>query len=745
MSSDEGELKTTIIAYLKANPRVHSPSGVAAALDAPWNDVSKVLHDLSKTSDVLQSCGLYRYYEFDESNLKNILEVMHVEIQQDEFIDAKKTYEQHRADYRELGMASYLDLLAILERYEPRCCTAITTQIRTEPFKLKTIQESPPIPVNLQEVNGVRMESNKVLKDVVPRIYIDFDTLFGNMVDEGITVDEDDARALLIDAPFIVSSDPNLYRRIEITPDKLIEILRDIRPEIETDEVSCVILFTRYLTRWIELDIRSPAELDQVLSKYYPEIGSSKVGFVFMNKLPIEDKVEEVQEEIREQSLENTILSLMADNKERSRPAITNVLVRAGLSREEANEALESMVSKGTIFKNGLYYRKHEIHDPSFVNEYLKGMDYAVFRPTVIFVKYRDDLRTHDILTPSELAQTLIRLDRVEVIDEKYELLGTDGIDPVSFIKEMIGEDVSDGISELVNYYGIPSRYITKVLKDNDVEPKENDDSEKTPTYDQQILKTIREGLTDTFYSEPAFLEKASELIPGIGQDILEESNLAALGMVRMDGCVISSQYPNVITGFQKSLKTKDIYTIPKELRDNTGVIAAFRREQNVLRWFRYAEYSYISIERIRAIGCDEEKVKCYVDAIEKRYGNETFTLRRIEKDGLDSLSFLGFDKWFYKGILTTYGRMKILDTDGITLFRAGSTAPILGMVIEDIVKREGIMDIYDLMDILKEEYGIDKNTKSILRSVSSTKLHYNEDIEKIYIDNEQLRRYAYD
>ena len=135
-------MEHTVLSYLRTNPRFHSASMMSEALNIPWKDLSDILKDLSRNSDVLQSGGLFKYYEFNESNRDQILKIIEKEIDGLDVLDVTGSFTDHKQELNEIGIKSYLDLLAILEHYEPTSRTAIMTQLRTGPFRKKNISSS---------------------------------------------------------------------------------------------------------------------------------------------------------------------------------------------------------------------------------------------------------------------------------------------------------------------------------------------------------------------------------------------------------------------------------------------------------------------------------------------------------------------------------------------------------------------------------------------------------------------------
>ena len=126
--------------------------------------------------------------------------------------------------------------------------------------------------------------------------------------------------------------------------------------------------------------------------------------------------------------------------------------------------------------------------------------------------------------------------------------------------------------------------------------------------------------------------------------------------------------------------------------------------------------------------------------------GDEIFTVKSIKTRGLNDLDVLGFGNKFTEYLLEiTDAHMSDVSGENderIKLFSFGKK-PTLGDLIKQIVEPEGLKDLNDVKDDLFSIYGIDVNKAVIIRSVRNTTLKYEESIEKIYVSNEDMRRYA--
>lgn len=206
-------------------------------------------------------------------------------------------------------------------------------------------------------------------------------------------------------------------------------------------------------------------------------------------------------------------------------------------------------------------------------------------------------------------------------------------------------------------------------------------------------------------------------------------------------GYIIKNTFSGATDYFRSILTQNDIVDM-NDYDDAIRNIATYNSEQSKLRGtYEIVEFSplqYINIRRLNEAGITKEYLKTYCNAVARHYEKgEYFTVTSLRKEGFShEIDDLGFDEWFYSSILLedrelfSYQRI-----GGTRIFLRGKIGANLGGMLVWLLEKYQKFDLYDLMDLLENHYGI-KIPKEKLRSiVDGTDLYYDSIMEAVYID----------
>ena len=112
-----------------------------------------------------------------------------------------------------------------------------------------------------------------------------------------------------------------------------------------------------------------------------------------------------------------------------------------------------------------------------------------------------------------------------------------------------------------------------------------------------------------------------------------------------------------------------------------------------------------------------------------------------MKKHGFSHELFeLGFDDYFYESVLRYSSQVKSFYAGiGSTyIFNENDNIDIRNM-LETIILKNGSMDIYDMIDYLKYEYGIVVEKYKLAEWARESNLYYSDTMEKIYTDYDEF------
>ncbi|NTQ85692.1 hypothetical protein HQ887_13120, partial [Enterococcus faecium] len=152
---------------------------------------------------------------------------------------------------------------------------------------------------------------------------------------------------------------------------------------------------------------------------------------------------------------------------------------------------------------------------------------------------------------------------------------------------------------------------------------------------------------------------------------------------------------------------------------------------------FEYAKNSFISIDKLKNFAdITENDITGLINDIGEYVGDCYFTVDNIEFIIEKSkLNMLGFENIFYESILKGAKDYRYQYMGGITVFKRTKEKFYSYDLVEEIVFKYKAIDIYDLMDLLDNNYGIKLSKEKILSNCNQVDLYYNPLMEMIYTD----------
>lgn len=228
---------------------------------------------------------------------------------------------------------------------------------------------------------------------------------------------------------------------------------------------------------------------------------------------------------------------------------------------------------------------------------------------------------------------------------------------------------------------------------------------------------------------------------PHSDESLINSYTLKTLDFRVYSGYVVKSTYVTASDYFRYLLTNDDIVDARNFSRSIQNIVAYTSELYRLRAEYEIVEFSplqYINIRRLNAVGVTIDQLTDYRNAVALNYEKvEYFTVTSLRQDGFThEMDDLGFDEWFYSSILLedrelfSYQRI-----GGTRIFLRGKIGANLGDMLVWLLEKYQKIDLYDLMDLLENHYGI-KIPKEKLRSiVDGTDLYYDSIMEAVYID----------
>ena len=206
-------------------------------------------------------------------------------------------------------------------------------------------------------------------------------------------------------------------------------------------------------------------------------------------------------------------------------------------------------------------------------------------------------------------------------------------------------------------------------------------------------------------------------------------------------GYIIKNTYSSA-TDFFNSILTRSQLVDMRDYDVSIKYLATYGSELRKLRGsYEIVEFSplqYINISRLNELDITKEHLVGYCKAVAKFYEKgDYFTTTSMYKDGFTHpLDDLGFEDWFYSSLLfEDRYRFAAQRIGGTRIFLRGKTNCNLSGMIIWLLEQYQKIDIYDLIDLLQNHYGINMPKEKIIEIINDTDLYYDAIMEAVYID----------
>lgn len=398
-------------------------------------------------------------------------------------------------------------------------------------------------------------------------------------------------------------------------------------------------------------------------------------------------------------------------------------------------------------------FRYYNISDRDFT-DLLSTIDFSQFQDTEIsalklFRDYSELMQQYDIHDEYELHNLLKKIwsnDDAQVVFRKMPTIevGTPDRDeqvlslllqyaPISAENLSVKYEEAYGIkaaSVLANYLGNLDVYyyngMYSITSDN-LPPLQFD--------------RMRSVLTDAFYTIPDVRRLFLREFPDADITNINPYTLKTLGFKVYSGYVLKNSYPSAVDYFRELLTTDDVVNAKALSRSVLNVVAyssELYRLRSLYEIVEYAPLQYINIRRLNAAGITVEHFKRYCSDVAAHHEKgEYFTVKSMRQNGfIHELDDLGFDEWFYSSVLLEdRNNFSYQRVGGTRIFLRGKPDATLGDMLIWLLEQQQKIDLYDLIGLLENHYGISLPKEKLMEIISGTTLYYDTIMEAVYID----------
>ena len=260
------------------------------------------------------------------------------------------------------------------------------------------------------------------------------------------------------------------------------------------------------------------------------------------------------------------------------------------------------------------------------------------------------------------------------------------------------------------------------------------------PALPPEQFSVMHQMMTEDFYTISEVNRIYSTHFPESDGAYINPYSLKSLGYHVFSGYIVSKRYSSASDYFDHLLTDSDITDL-QEIDPRISILSAYLSELSALRKAKviieFEPHRLIHIRRLEAGGVTKEKLADYCDHVLKWVGTDRiFTIRSIRREGFaHDLDDLGFDNWFYSSLICEDPRFSARRMGGTRLLYSGQRAIVLEDLLTELLLEREKIEIYELKDLLEQEYGIVLDKDKLTWLVKESSLYYDGIMETVYLD----------
>ncbi|EOA2750156.1 sigma factor-like helix-turn-helix DNA-binding protein [Enterococcus faecalis] len=522
-----------------------------------------------------------------------------------------------------------------------------------------------------------------------------------------------------------------------------------------------VFSFTNSQYRFLELACKKLLDNHQIKSKEML-MQSDELTFIERNKL--EDILNKNFLIIGNRKIEKTKLALIEYlieiyGKEEIRRDDFYDLVRQFVIEHHldfdfsSNRALDGVLdrAKNVLHKYGRKLVHYQVDTEDLIST-LQGINFEHYMDQEISAKklfdnYKEDFNQIDIFDEYELHNllkryinylpnyvTIKRMPLIEIgqVDRDEQVL--------NLMIELSPINVNDFADEYSNKYGV----LAQTVKANFLNVIEEFKKGETYFSDAPVLNPVVVDNLKTLLTHPFYMKEDVKNLYAekYGAEKIPDYIFNRLGYRNFSEFILLDKFTRAETFFEETYFNKEMF----EVDDNRlYLLGSFRyrlfKKLSNYEVFEYQKDSFISMNKLTNYAdITKDDVIELLNEFDLVVSDQYFTVSHIEfVIEKSKFSELGFDNIFYESILKTTKGYRFQRIGGAMVFRKTKNKFYTYELIDEIVFKYKSMDIYDLMEFLDENYGINLSKEKIICSCQKTEMYYNPTMEMIYTDIEKF------
>ena len=425
----------------------------------------------------------------------------------------------------------------------------------------------------------------------------------------------------------------------------------------------------------------------------------------------------------------------------------------ASLHIESRTYENKLLASDHVLWNFGRSFRYYNIKEKDFSDLFtaivLNEYDNIEISTLKFFRDYPDLMQQYDIRDEYELHNLLKKVypnEKNKIIFNRMPTIEIGKVDRDEQVLELLLQYAPISAEDLANKYeetyGIKaSTVLANYLANFDTYYYNGIYSISSDNLPLIQYERMKEVLIEPFYLITEIRDIFLLEFPEARADSINPYVLKTLGFRVYSGYVINKEYDNANDYFKEILTANEIVDARKfksqlqSIVNYSSILYKLRSEYEIIE---FLPLQYINIKRLNKIGVSKLDLEKYTEEVGNIYKiGDFFTIYSLRRKGFaHELDNLGFDEWFYSSLLLENKELfSYQRVGGNRLFLRGKGNAQMSNMLKWILEKQIKIDLYDLLDLLKNDYNIIIPKEKILEMIKGTDLYYDTIMEIVYID----------
>ena len=252
----------------------------------------------------------------------------------------------------------------------------------------------------------------------------------------------------------------------------------------------------------------------------------------------------------------------------------------------------------------------------------------------------------------------------------------------------------------------------------------------------------LRENLNENAYRIVDIRKVFQKKFPKSDANKINSYTLKKLGFFICSSIAYRAEKENYEAFFKSLFDKKDLvdFTQRSWLICKSSVSSCIDQMKKTYEWFEYEPYKYVSLERLKPYIDGKLDVVSYAENASRFFSGKPFTLKKLRGQGFKhKLDDLGFGDYFYESILRYADNLNYCRIGNQYVFVEFPQKVSLDALIYGIVSEKKSLNVFYLIDLLQEEYGLCVDKARICAKIANTTMFFSQTMEKIYIDYDEF------